>query len=220
MPTNLESPAARRLVVFGATGGTGEALVEQALAAGHTVTAVARRPEAVTLRHPRLRVLAGDVLAPASVDAAIVGQDAVLSALGAYARVPVTVCREGVANMLAAMARHGVRRILCVSATGIGDGATLPWHLRMFMRHILQPLLRHPYDDLRAMEATLQASDLDWTIVRPPRLTNGPRTGVVRHAIGEPLVGATHIARADLAGFMLARLDDRSLLRTSVEVAR
>lgn len=210
----------KRLVVFGATGGTGRALVEQALAAGHTVTAVARKPEAVATRHPRLTVLAGDVLAPATLESAIAGHDAVLSALGVHVRAPTTVCREGVANILAAMARSGVRRIACVSASGLGDGSALSWPLRMFMLHILQPLLRHPYDDLRAMEATLRASDLDWTIVRPPRLTNGPRTDRLRCSIGEPLVGATHISRADLAGFMLVRLDDPSLVRTTVEVAR
>jgi putative NADH-flavin reductase len=210
----------RRLVVFGATGGTGRALVEQALAAGHAVTAVARRPEAVTVRHPMLTVLPGDVLSPASIEPAIAGQEAVLSALGVRTRGPTTVCGAGVANILAAMTRCGVRRILCVSATGLGDGAGLSLPLRLFMRHILQPLLRHPYADMRAMEATLRASPLDWTIVRPPRLTSGPRTDRLRFAIDAPLVGATHISRADLAGFMLTNLDDPAIVRTTVEVAR
>lgn len=208
----------KRVVVFGATGGTGQQLVEQALAAGHAVTAVARRPEAITKAHPRLAVRRGDVHDAASVEAAVVGQDVVLSALGATSRQPTTICRDGVAHMLAAMERHGVRRILCVSATGLGDGATLSLPLRLFMRHVLQPLLRHPYDDLRAMEARLQASALDWTIVRPPRLTHGPRTGNYRSAIGV-LPGATWIARADLADFMLKHVDDPALVRRLVEVA-
>ncbi|WAS99578.1 NAD(P)-dependent oxidoreductase [Nannocystis punicea] len=209
-----------RLVVFGATGGTGERLVEQALQSGHTVTAVARRPEAIALQHPRLSVRRGDVLAAGDVEAAIAGHDAVLSALGAgSSRAPTTICRDGVGHMLAAMERCGVRRISCVSALGLGDGALQPWPMRLFMRHVLQPLLRHPFDDLRAMEARLRESPLEWTIVRPPRLTNGERVGRYRYAIDTPLARALTISRADLADYMLAHLDDRATVRTLVEVA-
>jgi putative NADH-flavin reductase len=209
-----------RLVVFGATGGTGERLVEQALQVGHAVTAVARRPEAVKLQHPRLEVRRGDVLVAGDVEAAIAGHDAVLSALGAgSSRAPTTICRDGVRNMLAAMERCGVRRISCVSALGLGDGALQPWPMRLLMRHVLQPLLRHPFDDLRAMEARLRESPLEWTIVRPPRLTNGARVGRYRYAIDTPLARALTISRADLADYMLAHLDDRATVRTVVEVA-
>jgi putative NADH-flavin reductase len=209
-----------RLVIFGATGGTGERLVEQALQAGHTVTAVARRPEAIALRHARLTVRRGDVAHASDVEAAIAGHDAVVSALGAgSSRAPTTICRDGVSHMLAAMERCGVRRISCVSALGLGDGALQSWPLRMFMRHVLQPLLRHPFDDLRAMEARLRQSSLEWTIVRPPRLTNGRRLGRYRYAIDTPLARATTISRADLADYMLAHLDDRATVGALVEVA-
>lgn len=209
-----------RLVVFGATGGTGEQLVAQALAAGHTVTAVARRPEAVTAKHARLTVRRGDVFDASSVEAAIAGHDAVLSALGSgTSRAPTTICRDGVGHMLTAMERCEVRRIVCVSAAGLGDGAAQPWPLRMFMRHVLQPLLRHPFDDLRAMEARLRESSREWTIVRPPRLTNGRRRGRYRVAIDTPLARAATISRADVADYVLAHLDDPATVRALVEIA-
>ncbi|PCC72096.1 Putative NADH-flavin reductase [Nannocystis exedens] len=209
-----------RLAVFGATGGTGEQLVEQALQAGHAVTAVVRRPEAVKLQHARLTVRRGDVLDAGDVEAAIAGHDAVLSALGPRsARAPTTICRDAVGHMLAAMERCGVRRISCVSSLALGDGALQSWPARLFMRHVLQPLLRHPFDDLRAMEARLRSSSLEWTIVRPPRLTNGRRLGRYRYAIDTPLARATTISRADLADSMLAHLDDRATVRAVVEVA-
>lgn len=210
----------RKLVVFGATGGTGRQLVEQALAAGHAVTAVVRRPEAITMTHPRLTVRRGDVLDAASVEAAIAGHDVVLSALGSTSpRQPTTLCRDAVANMLTAMERCGVRRIACVSALALGDAALLPWPMRLFVRHVLKPLLRHPFADLLAMEERLRRSPLEWTIVRPPRLTQGRRTGRVRFAVDAPLPGATTISRADLADYMLAHIDDPALARALVEVA-
>nr|WP_263429157.1 SDR family oxidoreductase [Nannocystis pusilla] len=210
----------KKLVVFGATGGTGRELVEQALAAGHTVTAAVRRPEAVALTHPRLTVRRADVLDPAGVEAAIAGHDAVLSALGATStRAPTTICRDAVAHMLAAMERCGVRRIACVSALALGDAALLPWPMRLFVRHILKPLLRHPFADLLAMEERLRQSPLEWTIVRPPRLTQGRRKGHVRFAVDAPLPGAATISRADLADYMLAHVDDPALVRRLVEVA-
>lgn len=210
----------RKLVVFGATGGTGRELVAQALAAGHAVTAVARRPEAIAINDPRLTVRRAEVLDAASVASAIAGHDVVLSALGSTSpRQPTTLCRDAVGHMLTAMERCGVRRIVCVSALALGDAALLPWPMRLFVRHVLKPLLRHPFADLLAMEERLRQSPLEWTIVRPPRLTQGRRTGRVRFAVDAPLPGAATISRADLADYMLAHIDDPALVRALVEVA-
>src|SRR5437764_1203871 len=108
-----------KLVVFGATGGIGAQVVQQALAAGHEVTAVARRPEAITLRHECLKVVQGDVLDAESVRKAVMGKDVVVSAVGARDRGPTTVYSQGNANILQAMQAAHVRRIFCISASGL-----------------------------------------------------------------------------------------------------
>ncbi len=207
------------LTIFGATGGTGRELVQQALAAGHRVTALVRRPEALALAHPRLDVRRGDVLDLADVTAAITGSDLVYSALGAHGRGPTTLVSAGVTNILRGMQTAGVRRLGVVSASGLGDGAGQPWHVRLFMRQVLQRLLREPFADLLRMESIVQASDLDWTIYRPPRLTLGPRTGRYRVAVGRPLPRGYTIARADLADCMLTRADDRATHRATLWIA-
>src|SRR5512147_3139820 len=112
-----------RILIVGATGGTGRELVEQALERGHEVTAFARRPEAVAVRHERLRVARGDVMDAASVAAAVAGQEAVLSALGHKRWLyPTRILSQGTANVLDAMAKQGVRRFVCETSLGVGDG--------------------------------------------------------------------------------------------------
>jgi len=108
-----------KLVVFGSTGGIGTHVVEQALAAGHSVTAVARRPSAITLQHDHLVVLQGDVLAPQAVRRAIAGKDAVVFAVGVRNRAPTTIYSEGAGNMILAMQSVHVRRMICISASGL-----------------------------------------------------------------------------------------------------
>lgn len=209
-----------RLAIFGSTGGTGRRLTEQALASGHHVIAVARRPETVTVRHDRLRVVPGDVLAPASLDPAFDAADAVISALGiGYRRHVTTVYSAGTANVLAAMARAGVRRLVCVSTAGLtlsGDSSLLH---RMVLQHILHRLLRNPYADMSRMEELVRASEADWTIVRAARLTNGPLTGRYRTRAGANLPGAWSISRADLASYLLTQVEDRAGVRDTVEIA-
>src|SRR4051794_28190380 len=107
------------LIIFGATGGIGQHLVAQALEAGHKVTAVARRPGAIQIQHPHLTVMQGDVFQPETLRQPMIGQDAVLSSLGSVGNAPTTVYSEGVRNIMAAMQTAQVRRILCVSASGL-----------------------------------------------------------------------------------------------------
>jgi uncharacterized protein YbjT (DUF2867 family) len=209
-----------RLTIFGATGGTGRQLVEQALELGHEVTVLARRPDAVPIRDGKLRVLAGDILSPGSAAAPVAGADAVLSALGiGYSRAPTLVFSRGTANILEAMKAEGVRRFACVSSGGVDSlpGTSAP--MRAFHKLVLQRLLRHPYSDIRKMEQSVADSGLDWTIVRAARLTNSRPRGRYRTGIERGAGRGLSISRADLAGYMLSHLADAALYGHLVEIA-
>lgn len=209
-----------RIVVFGANGPTGRLLTDQALAAGHEVAAVTRRPEAFPREHERLTVAGTDVHDAEAVDAVIAGGDAVLSALGVpYSRRPIATYSRGTANIVAAMQRHGVRRLAVISSSAVDP---VPYSDAGFLfNRVLQPFMasvvgRTLYDDMRRMEALVQASELDWTIVRPSGLYDRPAatdyTMVEGHADGR------FTARADLAASMLRLLDDDRFVRRVVAV--
>lgn len=220
-----------KLTIFAATGGIGRHMMEQALAAGHDVTVAVRSPDKVAAD---VRTVAADLAAPdtTALESAVGGADAVLSGLGPRRPADFGVTAPGTRAIASAMAATGVRRLVVVSAAPIG---TVPSPARpnpprhdpgdgFFTRHLFGPLikvlLRRHYADLAAMEDLLRASDLDWTVVRPPRLTNGPRTGQYRTAIGQNLRGGTQISRADVADLMLAVLGRADTIGQSVGVAR
>jgi len=213
-------PTTMKLVVFGGTGGTGVLIVKEALAAGHDVTVVARTPAKVAEKHPRLVVARGDVTDAESILPALEGKDAVVSALGARSsRPPVTVHRVGIANILTAMKRAGVRRLVAISSAGHYEGHD-PNGGRFF-EWIIRPLfLRHLYEDMAAMDALIEASDVDWTILRPPRLLDAPAVGRVREAPDVFVLpkGGT-IPRADLARVALDKLADGASVRRAIAVA-
>ena len=206
------------LLIVGATGGTGRQLVSQALERGHRVTALVRK-EPSGEAPPGLTTLLGNVLDPSSLDRAARGQDAVLSALGhkQWFR-PTRILSEGTRNLVEAMRRHGVRRFVCETALGISDAWwQMGLYYSLFVRPIILPLY---FWDKTRQEAIIRASDLDWTIVRPGALTNGPKRGRYRHG---PQVGhwlwTVRISRADVAAFMLDQVTDSRYVRASVGLA-
>lgn len=207
-------------MVFGATGGTGRQVVEQAVAAGHDVTVLARDPARVVARD-RVTVIGGDVLTPQPWRAAVAGQDAVLSCLGSTdRRHPTTVYSEGTANILAAMRDGGVRRVLCLSSAGLEIAPGTPLGQRLVTRLVIQRLYRHGYADMARMERLVAAArDLDWTIVRPPMLTDGPQTGDYRTAENAHLAKAKSISRADLAHYLLTQVTDEASRHAVVEIS-
>jgi putative NADH-flavin reductase len=205
-----------KLVVFGAQGGIGAHVVEQALAAGHEVTAVVRRPAAMTPQHECLKVVKGDVLEPATIRQAIAGKDAVVSALGIRNRAPTTVYSQGAANIIQAMQVAGVRRLLCVSASGLDPG---PLWQRLFAKPMLWLILKEMYSDLERMETVVKASGLDWTILRPPQFTDGPHTGRYQTSVNQHLARCRSISRADIADYIVTHLGDRSTYRAWTEMA-
>jgi putative NADH-flavin reductase len=212
------------VIIFGATGGTGRHLVEQALDLGHSVTAFVRDPARMPRSHPLLRRAIGDVLDPSAVDSAMPGHDAVLCALGtmpeskhdrARRQPKVPVCSEGTKNIAEAMAHHGVRRIVVESAASIGASRNTS---RFGAALIVRLLLKESMEDKERQEAVLEASTLDWTIIRPPRLSDGPRTRDSRFGDALPWSLISRISRADIAAFMVAVLNDASTCRRAITV--
>jgi uncharacterized protein YbjT (DUF2867 family) len=201
-----------RVLVIGATGGTGRALVEQALAQGHQVTAFVRNPAKLRIEHANLHVAKGDVLDYATLESAMRGQDAVLSALGHVPYpYPTEIQSDGMRNILRAMQTCEVPRLICETALGIGDSVgRLGLPHTFFILPLILPF--YMWDKLR-QEELITASDRDWVIVRPGVLTNGEPRGTYRHG---PKVGSylwpALISRADVADFMLKQLKDDGYL--------
>jgi putative NADH-flavin reductase len=219
-----------RLVIVAATGGIGHELLEQSVGAGHDVTAVVRDPTrlsrpassvAVDLAHPD----------PDALKTAVEGSDAVLSGLGPRSKSDTGVVSTGTTAIVDAMQATDTRRLVVVSAAPIGTVASAshphpPRHDPgdgFFMRHLFAPLtklaLRSQYRDLAAMEANVRDSGLDWTIVRPPRLTDKHRTGRYRTAYGHNLRRGFLISRADVADLMLRVISDQGSIHQVVGVA-
>jgi len=202
-------PAAPKLTVFGASGGTGRQLVEQALAAGRDVEAVVRDPARLPLRHARLTVTVADVLDPRAIEPAVADADAVLSALGPRKGDSATITADGVASVLQAMKAAGTRRIVAISAAPIAPLTPAdPLVYRRIARPLLWRFFGAGYRALAEMERTLADSGLDWTVVRPPYLSDGPRTGRCRYVLDASQAGSFRTSRADVADVMLRLLDD------------
>jgi putative NADH-flavin reductase len=200
------------LLIIGATRGIGRCLLEQALAAGHAVTALVRHPQRLAQNEERLRVIQGDILDPEAVERAVVGQEAVCITIGIGITLgPVQVFSQGTANVLAAMRRQNVRRLICITGIGAGDSQG---HGGFFYDRIIHPLLlKTLYADKDRQEALIRASDADWTIVRPGFLTHGPLTRKYRVITDLRGISAGKISRADVADFILDELATPRYLR-------
>lgn len=207
-----------RILVVGATGGTGREIVQQALERGHHVTALARDPARVRAVHDRLTVARGDVMDAASLAPALHGAEAVLCALGHKRWLgPSHILSRGTHHLVDAMRAAGVKRLVVETALGVGDSAgRLGLYYTLFTIPFILPF--YWYDKGR-QESVVRASGLDWVIVRPGQLTNGRRRGAYRHG---PRVGnylwSVRISRADTADFMLNQLGDTPYLRCAVGV--
>lgn len=210
-----------KLVVFGASGGTGRALVSQALAAGHTVTAFVRNPESLAPADG-LRIAVGDAGDAAAVAGAIAGQDAVLSALGARTLGKSDLLERASAHIVAGMEAHGVRRLIVLGAAGaLHDARKHNPGLgnRLFFALIRNTFLKNAFADSAAQERRIEASALDYTIVHPPRLLDTPGVGTWRTEPDGLPPGGRQIAREDVARFMLAQLDDPRFVRGGPYIA-
>ena len=211
-----------RILLLGANGMTGTEVVRRALDAGHDVTAFVRDPTRMKVVDPaRVRVAVGEVTRDrAAVAAAATGCDAVISALGSgrslrSLRSP-TVMADAVPVIVAAMAEAGVSRLVFLSSLGVGESwARTP----LLLKALYKPALSAVFADKAAGERALRASALDWTLVHPPMLSNGPHTGRFTAGADLRLSGAPRISRADLADFMVRQAESGAYSRTTVVLA-
>jgi putative NADH-flavin reductase len=190
------------LTVFGATGRTGQPVVRQALDAGHTVVAFARTPSKLDVQHDNLAVVQGDVTDAASVKEAVDGADAVVSVLGHAEGAPDDVVTVGTRHILDAMRAHGVQRLVSMTGAAVQsekDPSYWGSNLAAWLMETMAPAM---IEDERTHAEVIRASDFDWTIVRAPRLTDGPYTGTYRTGYLKMGLGAS-ISRTDVADFLL-----------------
>ena len=202
------------IALFAATGKTGRRVLDRALAAGHTVRALVRDPHALLTTSPRLTVVPGDVRDPASVAETVRGADVVLSLFGQVKGSPPTLQTDGTRVIVDAMREAGVRRIVTLSGGGLRDEEhDCPKTADRVIRFLLKTLSGPVLADAEGHLKVLQASGLDWTVVRGPRLTERP--GVGSYRVGWVGVNAsTQISRDDLADFILTQVDDRTFVGT------
>ena len=199
------------LLILGPTGGTGLQLVSQALEQKHTVTALARSPEKLRLKHDRLTAIKGDVLDEALLNKLVPGKDAIVSALGVTKTWKAhDLMTKAVGLLVNLMIIHNVRRLILVSAFGAGEsiGQANPIQKLLF-----RWLLRSRYDDKTSSEEILKTIDLDWTVIYPVMLTNGPHTRHYRVGEKMDMKGMQIISRADVADFALRELNENLFIK-------
>ncbi len=193
-----------KLIIFGSTGSVGRHLVDQALKQGHTVTAFARTPTVLNITHPKLSLIAGDVFDSQAVADAIQTHDGVMITLGS-SKLTGNLRSQGTKNIIHAMEKHGVKRLICQTTLGVGESRS---NLNFFWKYLMFGiLLRNVLKDHEVQEDTVKRSSLEWTIVRPAAFIDGPATGIYKQGFGSVEKKLTlKISRADVANFMLEQL--------------
>ena len=204
----IEEEDSMKILIIGATRGIGVQLLSQALEAQHIVTVLARDPDKITLDDENLNVLKGDICNAATVSAAVQGQEAVCVTIGVPITFqPVTVFSDGILQVIKAMQGHQVKRLICVTGIGAGDSRG---HGGFLYDRIFKPLLlKTIYADKDLQEQYLQESGLDWVIVRPAGLTNGPCTKKYRVMTVLDGITSRRISRADVAHFIISELREQ-----------
>lgn len=205
-----------RIAVFGATGGTGRQVVQQAIAAGDQVVALVRDPAKLPIENANLSLVAGNVLDVAKVEETLQDVDAVVVSLGNTDNNPDYVVSQGTQVIVDAMTRLGQpKRIVVVSSLGVGDSKD---QVSFAFKMLMKSVLRKPMEDKERQEALIKASALDWTIVRPGGLTDGPATGSYKSGL-DPEIGAGQVSRADVAAFVLQQLTDSIYLHKTPAIS-
>ena len=207
----------KKVIVFGATGGTGQELVTQALKENYEVTAFVRSPQKLKTAHKNLQVITGDVLNYNDVLNAIENQDVIFCNLGMPASDKSTLRTSGTTNILKAMEAKKIKRFICQTSLGFGDSKeVLPWH----MKYIIVPfILKNAFKDHEMQESVIEKSNTEWTIVRPGNMTNGKITKFYKYGFESSEKIKLKISRADVANFMLNQIDNIQYLRRKVGIS-
>ncbi len=209
------------LTIFGATGATGKQLIEQALAAGNQVVAFARNPSKIGMSHEHLTIVQGELADTAAIERAVSGADAVISVLGPRPREDINSkpLTQGMQNILVAMQKTNVRRLIISSTPSASDPNDLPDFKFKVLVAIVKSAMRPAYEEIVNVARIVRESDTDWTIVRVSLLNNNPGSGRIRAGyLGKKQVG-TNISRADLAAFMLRQVEDTTYLRQAPAIS-
>jgi nucleoside-diphosphate-sugar epimerase len=206
------------ITIFGATGRTGQHLVEQALARGHTVIAFSRSPDKLKVNSKDIQVVQGDVQNSNKVEEAVAGAEAVLSVLGPTENKPTYAVSKGTQNILSAMQKHGVDRLILSAGAGVGDPKDEPKFFNRAMNFLLKRVSRWVYEDMVNTVEAVRDSEVKWTIVRVPMLTDNKPTGkVVASYVGKGM--GPRITRADMASFILEQLESDAFIHQAPAIS-
>lgn len=195
-----------KLAVFGGTGKTGQHVVKQALEAGHEVVALARTPSKFTNQHDRLHIVQGGILDAACVEEVIAGADAVVSVLGPSNNKPEFTISKGTDNILNAMQKHGVQRLIISTGAGVRDPQDKPGVIDRIAGFLIKIFSKNVVADMEQVVQKVRASDRNWTVVRAPMLTDQPAQGNLK--VGYVGDITPRLSREDMAAFMLQQLND------------
>jgi putative NADH-flavin reductase len=206
-----------KICIFGASGATGLTLTGQALERGLDVTAFVRSEVAKEKLPPGVTVVVGNLLDRADVERAIAGTEAVIITIGARLNSPDVFCAEATQNIIEAMKAQGVRRLICQTGAMIGDYPHLSWFMRL-MKDSSQKQQPELAEDRAEQEQRVMASDLDWTLVKPPRLANGKTRGHVHSGVTLKVGAMSSLSRSDLGRFLIEQVDSQEYIGKRIVV--
>lgn len=206
-----------KLAVFGGTGKAGQHFVQQALAAGHEVIALARTPAKMATQHAKLQVVQGDILDAGSVAKVVAGADAVVSLLGPSSNAPEFTVSKGMDNILSAMRQHNVERIVITAGAGVRDPQDKPKFIDRFAGLLLNLISKNVVADMKQVVEKVRTSDRAWTVVRVPMLTDQPARGTFK--VGYVGDITPRLSRADMATFVLKQLDEGQFVRKAPAIS-
>ena len=207
------------LAVLGASGGIGFQTVKTALKYNHHVTAILRTPSKLTIVHPNLKIVKGNIMKPETLEEHLENKDAVISAIGKNSLKETTLYSMGNQNLLNVLGKINTDRVFFISASGLDVNPSFNLFTKLATKFVLQKILKNMFADLERMERIIKESDQNWTIIRPPSLTNKAFTGQYRFSINSFIKGGMKISRADLAYFIISNIKNESIYKKTVEVA-
>ena len=203
-----------RIAVFGGTGGTGRQIIEQALDAGHQISALVRDPNRLSEASKQANIIVGDVLNAQKVCETISGADAVAVSLGGRIDSPENTVSQGTKNVITCMHELGIKRLIVVTSLGVGNSKNqVPMAFKLVMKTVMRKIMA----DKERQEQFVQNSGLDWVIVRPGELSDDPPSGAYIFGTDTSII-AGKVSRADLAEFVLRNLNDHQFLRQAVAI--